>query len=94
MTVVTEPRSMMPTNVTRTVRNGRIVTLLRSVETTVGCINAVSGKTIIKDEIEDNFEIFISGEIKYFAMSVDFAALCLFVPIGMEHIFWILQTNL
>ena len=94
MTLVTEQRSMMLTNVTRTVRNRRKVTLPRNVEKREDCINAVSGKTIIKDEIEDHFEIFLSGEIKYFATSVDFAALCLFVPIGMEHILWILQTNL
>ena len=46
MTVVTEPRSMMLTNVTRTVRNRRIAPLLRSVEKEEDCISAASGETI------------------------------------------------
>ena len=46
MTAVTELRSMMLTNVTRTVRNRREVTLLRSVEKEEDCINAASGETI------------------------------------------------
>ena len=43
MTVVTKLRSMMLTNVTRTVRNGRIVTLLKNAEKREDCINVVSG---------------------------------------------------
>ena len=46
MTVVTELRSMMLTNVTGTVRDRRMVTLLRSVEMGEDCINVVSGKNI------------------------------------------------
>ena len=46
MTVVTELRSMMLPNVTRTVRYRRIVTLLRSVEKEEDCINVASGKNI------------------------------------------------
>ena len=45
MTVVTELRSMMLTNVTRIVRNKRIVTLPKSVEKEGDCINVVSGKS-------------------------------------------------
>ena len=46
MTVVTEPRSTMLTNVTRIVRNWRKVTLPRSVEKEEDCINAASGKML------------------------------------------------
>ena len=46
MTVVTELRSMMQTNVTRTVRNRRTVNLLKIVEKKVACINVVSGANI------------------------------------------------
>ena len=45
-TGVTELRSMMLTNVTRTVSNRRIVTLLRSVEKEEDYINVVSGENI------------------------------------------------
>ena len=52
MTLATELRSTMLPNVTRTVRNGRTVTLLRSAERGEDCINVVSGKTMIdKDKI-------------------------------------------
>ena len=44
MIVVTELRSTMLPNVTRTVRNRRIVTLLRSAEKEEDCINVASGK--------------------------------------------------
>ena len=43
MTLVTELRNMMLTNVTRTVRNWRIVTLLKNAEKREDCINVVSG---------------------------------------------------
>ena len=49
MTVVTELRSMMLTNVTRTVRNRRKVTLLRSAKKKVDSINAASGDNFIFD---------------------------------------------
>ena len=45
MTLVTELRNMMLTNVTKTVRNWRIVTLLKNAEKREDCINAVSGET-------------------------------------------------
>ena len=93
MTLATELGIMMLTNVTRTVRNKRMVTLLRDAEKKVDSINAVSGKTL-KDHIEEYFEIFLSGEIKNFATSADFVVPFLFVPTRMEHFSWILQTNL
>ena len=46
MTVVTGLRSMMLTNVTRTVSNRRIVTLPRSVEREEDYINVASGENI------------------------------------------------
>ena len=46
------------------------------------------------DQIKKYFVRFLLGETKYFAMSADFVVLCLFVPIRMEHISKILQTNL
>ena len=54
MTVVTGLRSMMLTNVTRTVRNRRTVTLQRSAEKEEECINAASGEIINtkKEEIK------------------------------------------
>ena len=56
MTVVTELRSMMLTNVTRTVSNRRKVTLLRSVEKEEDYINVVSGENILdKMEYFDKF---------------------------------------
>ena len=95
MTVVTELRSMMLTSVTRTVRNRRIVTLLRSVEKEEDCINVASGKTMIdKDKMEEYFVGFLSGETTLFAMSADFAVLCQSAPTRMELISEILQTNL
>ena len=51
--------------------------------------------SITKEEIQEYFEIFLlSGETKYFAMSADFVVLFRFVPIRMELISEILQTNL
>ena len=54
MTVVTGLRSMMLTNVTRTVRNRRTVALQRSAEKEEECINAASGEIINtkKEEIK------------------------------------------
>ena len=53
MTVVTELRSMMLTNVTRTVSNRRKVTLLRSVEREEDYISAASGETIIQIKVNN-----------------------------------------
>ena len=92
MTVATGLRSMMLTNVTRTARNRRTVTLQRSVEKMEDCINVVSGEIICTQEIKWA-NIFL-GEIMHFAMNVDFAVLCLFVPTRMERISEILQKNL
>ena len=95
MTVVTELRSMMLTNVTRTVRNRGIVTLPRSVEKEEDCINVASGKTMIdKDKMEEYFVGFLPGETMPFAMSADFAVLCQSAPTRMELISEILQINL
>ena len=38
------------------------------------------------DQMEKYFVRFLSEETKYFAMSADFAALCLSAPTRMEHI--------
>ena len=58
MTVVTELKSMMLTNVTKTARNRRIVNLLRSVEKEEDYINVVSGENILdKMEYFDKFTL-------------------------------------
>ena len=77
----------MLTNVTRTVRNGRIVTLPRSVEKEEDCINAASGKSnSIEMEYFAKYTFCQKGGTKYFAMSADFVVFCLSVPTRMEHI--------
>ena len=66
MTVVTELRSMMLPNVTRSVRNRKAVTLLISVEKEEDCINVASGKTMIdKDKMEEYFVGFLNKYLTY-----------------------------